>query len=419
MSIDSTVKGKFKRLRATMDERMCRLWAANEALALGRGGVAAVSNATGLSRATIRVGLRDLEQLNALSRDAEHRQHRCRTHAPRERFRIRQPGGGRKRTEVKQPEILIALEHLVSDEVGGDPMTEQRWVRSSLHHLSKRLKENGFQASAPTVRRLLKSLGFSLKANKRKQGRRGCPERDTQFNYIATQRKRFIAAGLPIISVDTKKKELIGEFRKSGRTWCRQPDEVHEHDFPGVAQQRAVPFGIYDVAKNAGYVYVGLSHDTPEFAVNSISRWWKDEAAHLYPMARELLILADGGGCNGCRTWAWKLNLQQYLCDRFGLNVTVCHYPTGCSKWNPVEHRLFSYISINWAGKPLKTLEMMFGYIRGTTTATGLKVKAYSDRANYTRGSGVTRTDQERMNLTAHDICPQWNYTLRPAKPAK
>jgi hypothetical protein len=311
------------------------------------------------------------------------------------------------------------LEELVSGEIGGDPMTEQRWVRSSLCRLSSRLKEKGYRASEGVVRRLLKNMGFSLKANKRKQGRRGCLERDTQFNYIMSQRQHFAAAGLPVISVDTKKKELIGEFRKSGRTWCRKPDEVHEHDFPGAAQHRAVPLGVYDIAKNAGYVYVGLSHDTPEFAVNSISRWWKDEGCRIYPSAHELLILVDGGGCNGCHTKAWKFNLQQNLCDRFCLVVTVCHYPTGCSKWNPVEHRLFSYISINWAGKPMKTLEMMLGYIRGTTTATGLKVKSFSDRRVYTRAQGVTREEESRMNLTFHDVCPQWNYTFRPAGTAK
>jgi hypothetical protein len=223
------------------------------------------------------------------------------------------------------------------------------------------------------LRRLLKNMGCSLKANKRKQGRRGGQARDAQLNYIMSQRKRFTGAGLPVISVDTKQKELSGEFRKNGRTWCRTPDEVHEHDFPGVDQLKAVPFGIYDIAKNAGYV--GRSHGPADFAVNSISRWWKDEACHHYPKARELLILAAGGGCNGCQTGAWKFNLQQNLCNRFGLSVTVCHYPTGCSKWNPVEHRLFSYISINWAGKRMKTLEMTLGYLRGTTTVTGLQVK--------------------------------------------
>jgi hypothetical protein len=418
MSTSAEIRKKFERLRAVMDERLCRLWVANEALELDWGGASIVSIATGVSQDTIRAGMEERERFGEMPVEAAQRHRRSRVRASRPQYRIRRPGGGRKLTEVTQPGILAALERLLSDEVGGDPMTEQRWVRSSLSHLSMCLKQEGYRASDGTVRRLLKTMGFSLKSNKRKQGRRGCPERDTQFNYIASQRKQFIAANRPVISVDTKKKELIGEFRKNGRTWCRKPDEVHEHDFPGAAQNRAVPFGIYDVAKNAGYVFVGLSHDTPEFAVNSICRWWRNDGCHLYPNARELLILADGGGCNGCHTWAWKLNLQQTLCDQLGLIVTVCHYPTGCSKWNPVEHRLFSYISINWAGKPLKTLEIMLGYIRGTTTATGLKVKAYSDKCNYPRGQEATREQQGSMNLTPHEVCPQWNYTLRPAESA-
>ena len=397
---------------------MCRLWTANEALELSRNGESIVSAATGVSQITIRAGVKELKRLGEMPVEAAQRYRQSRVRRSRPQYSIRRPGGGRKPAEIAQPGILVALEQLVSDEVGGDPMTEQRWVRSSLRHLSMCLKQKGYQASGDTVRRLLKGLGFSLKANKRKQGRHGCVDRDTQFNYIAEQRKQFVAANLPVISVDTKKKELIGEFRKNGRTWCRKPDEVHEHDFPGAAQVRAVPFRIYDIAKNAGYVFVGLSHDTPDFAVNSICRWWRNDGCHIYPNARELLILSDGGGCNGCHTWAWKFNLQKNLCDQFDLTVTVCHYPTGCSKWNPVEHRLFSYISINWAGKPLKTLEMMLGYIRGTTTATGLKVKAYSDKRNYTRGQEVTREQQESMNVTSHEVCPKWNYTLRPAEPA-
>lgn len=414
MSTPSEIRAKFKRLQAVMDERLCRLWAANEALALGRGGPSIVSIATGISRATIRAGVKDLERIEGTSAKATPRHGKSHGRAWLPRDRIRRPGAGRKLIEVKQPRILAALDQLVSDEVGGDPMTDQRWVRSSLRYLSKCLKEKGYQASETTVRRLLKSMGFSLKANKRKQGRRGCLERDTQFTYIASERKRFIAANLPVISVDTKKKELIGEFRQPGRTWRRKPEEVHEHDFPGVDQHRVVPFGIYDVAKNTGYVVVGLSHDTPDFAVNSICRWWEDDGCRLYPEGRELLILADGGGCNAHNTWAWKFNLQRNLCNKFGLTVTVCHYPTGCSKWNPVEHRLFSYISINWAGKPLKTLERMLGFIRGTTTATGLTVKACSDSRHYGRGQEVTREQKEVINLTSHDTCPQWNYTLRP-----
>lgn len=415
MSNQAAIKQKFERLRPAMNEQMRRFWAANEAIAHGKGGERIVSLATGLSRATIHSGIEELKGLPVTLADAPLLHRRNGSNSARANSRIRRPGGGRKLTEQKNPAIVAALEKLVSGEVGGDPMTGQVWVRSSLRRLSSRLKENGFQASGQTVRRLLTNMGFSLKANKRKTSKRGCVERDAQFKYIMSQRNRFTDEGLPVISVDTKKKELIGEFRKSGRTWCKKPDEVHEHDFPGANQLRAVPLGVYDLAKNAGYVYVGLSHDTPEFAVNSISRWWRDTGRQNYPTARELLILVDAGGCNGCQIKAWKVNLQRSLCDQFGLSVTICHYPTGCSKWNPVEHRLFSYISINWAGKPMKTLEMMLGYIRGTTTLTGLKVKAFSDKRTYARGQEVTREEQDCMNLTFHKVCPQWNYTLRPA----
>jgi hypothetical protein len=306
------------------------------------------------------------------------------------------------------------LERLLTDEVAGDPMGEQQWVRSSLRRLSEQLKAEGYQAGTGTVSRLPKDMGFSLRANKRKQGRPGCPERDAQFQYIASQRQRFTAGGLPVISVDSKKKELIGEFRNNGRTWCRKAEEVNEHDFPGAAECRAVPFGVYDVTRNKGYVYVGVSNNTPEFAVHSIAYWWEKEGRAIYPGANQLLLLADGGGSNGSRVRAWKGYLQEKLCDAFGLAVTVCHYPTGCSKWNPVEHRLFSFISKNWAGKPLKTLGIMLGYIRGTTTQTGLTVKACLDEGVYRKGQKWTRQDMELLALEAHDVCPAWNYTLRP-----
>ncbi len=330
--------------------------------------------------------------------------------------RIRQPGGGRKFTEQKDPMIVVALEQMLKDEVAGDPMTEQKWIRSSLSRLSGRLADEGHQASSSTVARLLKKMGFSLKANKRKQGMSGCPDRDEQFKYIASQKQQFITAGLPIISIDTKKKELIGDFRNKGQTWRRQAEEVNEHDFPGAAKGRAVPFGVYDPTRNEGYVYVGVSNDTPQFAVHSIARWWEGDGRRRYQGAGALLILADSGGSNGCRARAWKLSLQEKLCDEFGLTVTVCHYPTGCSKWNPIEHRLFSFISKNWEGKPLRTLEVMLGYIRGTRTVTGLSVKAFLDERFYARGRKVTGEDIEGLRLTAHVVCPRWNYTLRPRR---
>jgi hypothetical protein len=319
-------------------------------------------------------------------------------------------------TEEKHPTILAALEQMLGNdnEIAGDPMTEQKWVRSTPLRLSERLKAAGHQASITPVRRLLKKMGFSLKANQRKQVRSKNPERDKQFQYIASQRQTFTIAGLPMISVDAKKKELIGDYRNNGRVWCREAEEVNEHDFPDAAECRAVPFGIYDVTRNKGYVVVGTSNNTPAFAINANARWWEDEGQIAYPRSGELLILADGGGSNGSRARAWKHNLQEKVCDEFGLTVTVCHYPPGCSKWNPVEHRLFSQISGNWAGKPLRTLEIMLGYIRGTTTTTGLTVKAFLDDNHYKKGQRVTKTDFDRINLRPHTICPNWNYTMSP-----
>jgi hypothetical protein len=259
-------------------------------------------------------------------------------------------------------------------------------------------------------------MGYSLKANERKQGqsRPNCPERDEQFRYIASQKEAFIAEGLPVISVDTKKKELIGNFRQKGKNWCKKAEEVDEHDFPSAAECRAAPFGIYDLVRNKGHVYVGVSNDTPEFAVVSIAKWWEQEGRTAYPEANRLLVLADGGGSNGNRCRAWKCNLQAHFVDRFGVSVTVCHYPTGCSKWNPVEHRLFSYISMNWQGKPLRSLEIMLGYIRGAKTDTGLTVTAELDEEFYKKSVPHSHKDVDQLCLKSHDTCPEWNYTISP-----
>lgn len=294
-------------------------------------------------------------------------------------------------------------------------MSGQKWTRRSLRQINSRLGPLGHVVSHQTVGRLLKGLNYALHVNaKKREAGEGHPDRNAQFEHIAQERERFTTAGLPIISVDTKKKELIGNFKNAGRCWSKEPEAVNVHDFRSEAQGRAVPYGIYDLHKNWGMVVVGQSADTPEFAVTAIARWWDEEGVRAYPGAREILILADAGGSNGCRPRLWKQQLQEQLCDRRGLSVTVCHYPTGCSKWNTIEHRLFGPISVNWAGKPLRSWETLLGYLRGTTTTTGLTVSAVRDEGTYQTDRTVSNATMQTLNLEHHPICPTWNYTLRP-----
>jgi hypothetical protein len=262
---------------------------------------------------------------------------------------------------------------------------------------------------------LLTDLEYALHVNAKKvEARSDHADRDAQFSYIAAQRQAFRDTNLPIISVDTKKKELIGNFKNAGQAWGQVAEAVNAHDFPHDADGRAVPYGIYDLTYNHGSMYVGSSGDTPQFAVDVIARWWADRGRTVFSQADQLLILADAGGSNGCRSRVWKQQVQHQLSDRFGLTVTVCHYPTGCSKWNPIEHRLFSQISLNWAGKPLRTWEVLLGYIRGTTTTTGLTVEAFRQIGVYATGQTVSDAEMEALNLQRHDVCPSWNYTIRP-----
>jgi hypothetical protein len=308
---------------------------------------------------------------------------------------------------------------LVEPETAGSPMSERKWIRSSLHTLSSRLKEDGHGVSAPTVSRLLKKHDYALHVNaKEKEAGSQDPERDTQFEYIEQQKERFLAAGWPVISVDTKKKELIGNFKNAGRSWSRQPIEVNVHDFLSNAEGRGAPYGIYDLARNEGAVYIGASADTPEFAVSCVAQWWQDYGRVVYPQAPQLLILADAGGSNGCRPRLWKEQLQSQLSDQLGLIVTVCHYPTGCSKWNPIEHRLFSQISQNWAGQPLRTFDIMLGYIRDTTTSTGLKVSAKLLTGVFAVGKKVADAVWKSLKIEHHTVCPKWNYTIYPRSQA-
>lgn len=305
---------------------------------------------------------------------------------------------------------------MVVERTAGDPMNpKKKWVRASLRRLSWELGQAGHVVSAPTVGRLLRKLGFGLRANlKSEETGSDHPNRDTQFAYIGKRKAAFLAAGEPVISVDTKKKELIGNFKNAGRAWGAQAERVNVHDFRSEADGRALPYGIYDVANNRGWVMVGQSADTPEFAVEAIASWSEDEGRKSYPEAKELLILADSGGSNAARSRVFKQQIQEQLADRLGVEVTVCHYPRGCSKYNPLEHRLFSFISMNWAGKPLRSFEEMLNFIRATTKKAGLKVKAVLNEKDYAKGRRVSDTEMKKLNLERHEVCPEWNYTIRP-----
>ena len=304
---------------------------------------------------------------------------------------------------------------MVEPETAGDPGRTQKWLRSSLRSLSERLAHAGHKASAPPVSRRLKTHDYALRVHAKKQEAGAQhPERATQFRYIERRKQAFMAAGEPIISVDTKHKDLIGNFKNAGQAWRREAEAVNVHAFLSEALGRGVPYGIYDVQRNNGVGYVGQSADTAEFAVHAIEHWWQDDGRPAYPKATALLLLADAGGSNGCRPRLWKEQIQSQLSDTLGLAITVCHYPTGCSKWNPLEPRLFSQISINWAGQPLRTFETMLNLIRGTSTRQGLEVSAHLLEGVYETGKKVTDAVMKTLNMTRHAICPQWNYTIRP-----
>lgn len=313
----------------------------------------------------------------------------------------------------------IAL--LLKNETAGDPMRGLQWTRKTTRKVARELRRLDIQIGAKTVGRLLKEMGFSLRVNHKslESGNKNPPPRKTrnrQFRYINRKRKEFAAAGNPIISVDTKKKEKVGNFKNPGHTWQQAPYVVNDHDFPNDATGMAIPYGIYDTEANHGFVAVGTSHETPAFAVDSIADWWKRCGRNRYPHCDELLILADCGGGNSARARAWKYHLQHRICNPQGLTVTVCHFPPGASKWNPIEHHLFSHISNNWAGKPLETYETVLNYIQTTRTSTGLSVRASLITKNYEKGEKVSATDMARLSLNAHTTLPDWNYTLTPSR---
>jgi Rhodopirellula transposase DDE domain len=401
LPIQPEILRRWLLLSPYLDRRQRSLWAAAEATVIGSGGCALLAKITGLSSAAIsdwkrKLQLPETALPGSLAKPPKHR-------------------AGRMPNEVKDPKMLPALELMLADEIAGDPMTDQRWVRSSLRNLSKNLKEKGHEACTHTVARMLRKTGYALQANRKKQVRAPHPDRDQQFKYIAELKKKFLLKGLPVISIDTKKKELIGNYRREGKSWRKEPIEVDSY-FASYAQCVAVPFGIYDLGKNIGYVSVGISSNTAEFAVNSLVWWWQRYARSAYPSCDRILILADGGGGNGYNLRSWKKDLQDRLCDDSGLTVAVSHYPPGCSKWNPVEYRLFSQISINWAGRPLRDLNAMLAFIRGTTTSAGLKVEARLDQEIYRKGRKVTHRQLKELALRSHEVCPNWNYTLAPRR---
>ena len=367
MADEAAIGEKFRALAGELNERQRRLWAASEARALGRGGVAATSRATGISVPTIRKGIAELERGERL--------------AP---GRVRRPGGGRKRLAELDAKLLEDLERLVDSDSRGDPESLLRWTSKSVRHLAGGLRELGHQVHFTTVAQLLRGLGYSLQANVKTREGKQHPDRDAQFRHINEVAKGMVARGQPVISVDTKKKELVGDFKNAGREWRPKgvPELVRVHDFKDKELGKAIPHGIYDLRLDQGWVTVGIDHDTAQFAVNSIRAWWEHLGRPRYPNASTLQITADCGGSNGNRTKLWKVELQK-LADETGLAIAVCHFPPGTSKWNRIEHRLFSFITMNWRGKPLVSLETVINLIAGTTTTSGLEVYARLDEGTY------------------------------------
>ena len=392
---------QWLRVLGTLNELQARVFVAQRAVQEGRGGVSRLARLTGMSRPTILKGIAELESGTIEARA--------------ETGRVREAGGGRKPVEVVAPVITRALDRLLAETTAGDPMSALRWTNKSTRTLAAELTRQGYAVSHVTVARCLHDLGYSLQANVKAVEGTQHPDRDAQFRYINQQVSRFLRTQEPVVSVDTKKKELVGAFANEGQRWKPQgaPDRVSVHDFPHLGKGKAIPYGTYDVARDEALVNVGITHETAEFAVASIRRWWRLLGRKAYPTATRLLICADAGGSNGNRLRAWKAHLQQ-LADDLPLAITVCHYPPGTSKWNKIEHRLFSFISLNWKGRPLLSFEAVVNLIGATTTKSGLKVKAVLDTTAYEPGEKIDDKEMKALRLEPHDFHGDWNYTLRP-----
>lgn len=391
----------FSRLRPLLGERESRLVGASVAEMLGRGGISAVARAAGAGRGTIKRGLLELETGTE--------------EAPLSQGRQRRPGGGRKRLTEQDPTLLRDLEALVEPTTRGDPQSGLRWTCKSLRNLADELGRQGHQVSARKVGELLHEQGYSLQANRKTEEGNDHPDRDAQFAHINQLALDFQGRGQPVVSVDTKKKELVGNFRNGGQEWQPkgQPQRVATHDFPSQAQGKAIPYGVYDLAQNQGWVSVGTDHDTAEFAVATLQQWWQQMGAAAYPEAEELLITADGGGSNSSRGRLWKVALQRFA-DAAGLRITVCHFPPGTSKWNKIEHRLFSHITQNWRGRPLTSHEVVVNLIENTTTRAGLRVRAALDSASYDTKCQISDDQLRELYLSRDGFHGDWNYTLNP-----
>lgn len=383
----------------TLNEAQARWFVAKEAMVLGHGGIKKMAGLTGLSRPTIIKGVKELKSKKKIE--------------PGER--IRQPGGGRKRIEESNPKVLKVLKKIMGETTAGDPMSLLKWTNKSTYQIKDQIQESGCSICENTVGHLLKEMGYSLQANVKVKEGGNHKDRDRQFRHINDTAKKFIKRGDPVISVDAKKKERIGDFKNHGKRWLPKgsPHEVNVYDFPSLSKGTAIPYGAYDIQKNNGVVNVGITHDTAEFAVESIKRWWMQLGCHQYPNAGKMLICADGGGSNGSRNRAWKFYLQ-HLSDEISLQITVCHYSPGTSKWNKIEHRMFSFISMNWKGQPLVNFETVVDMISSTTTKSGLKIKALLDTKDYKTGIKISDEQMEMLNLKPHNLHPQWNYTITP-----